>query len=112
MSLTKYVQTSIGHLGVDKCVDQISHSFHIKNLGRKVRKFTAGCDTCQRVKYPNKSYRAQKRSHLPRKAGDLCALDLFGALPTARGGVKYILVCYEVFSKHIKLYALRGATTR
>jgi hypothetical protein len=63
------------------------------------------------VKYPNKSYKAQERSHLARKPGDLCALDLFGALPTARGGVKYILVCY-VFSKHKKLYALRAATTR
>jgi hypothetical protein len=49
---------------------------------------------------------------LPEKPGDLCALDLFGALPMARGGVKYILVCYDVFSKHIKLYALRAATTR
>jgi hypothetical protein len=35
-----------------------------------------------------------------------------GALPMARGGVKYILVCYDVFSKHMKLYALRAAMTR
>jgi hypothetical protein len=108
----KYVHTSIGHLGVDKCMDQVAHSFHIKNLGRKVRRFIARCDTCQRVKYPNRSYATQERSHLPRKPGDLCALDLFGALPMARGGVRYILVCYDVFSKHKKLYALRAATTR
>jgi len=30
----------------------------------------------------------------------------------ARGGVRYILVCYDVFSKHVKLYALKAATTR
>jgi len=24
----KYVHTSLGHLGVDKCMDQIAHSFH------------------------------------------------------------------------------------
>ena len=41
----KYVHTSLGHLGVDKCMDQIAHSFHIKNLGRKIRKFIARCDT-------------------------------------------------------------------
>jgi len=45
---------------------------------------------------------------LPAKAGDLCALDLFGALPVARGGVRYILVCYDVFSKHVKLRAKGG----
>jgi len=26
--------------------------------------------------------------------------------------VKYILVCYDVFSKHVKLYPLKAATTR
>jgi hypothetical protein len=55
-----YVHTSLGHLGVDKCVDQVAHSSHIKNLGRKIRKFIARCDKCQRVKYPNKSYPRQK----------------------------------------------------
>jgi len=93
-------------------MDQVAHSFHIKNLGRKIRKFIARCDTCQRVKYPNKAYASQERSYLPAKPGDLCALDLYGALPVARGGVKYILVCYDVFSKHVKLYALKAATTR
>jgi hypothetical protein len=34
-----YVLTSSGHLAVDKCMDQIAHSFHIKNLSRKVRRF-------------------------------------------------------------------------
>ena len=58
----KYVHTTLGHLGVDKCMDQVAHSFHIKNLGRKIRKYMARCDTCQRVKYPNKSYTTQERS--------------------------------------------------
>ena len=58
----KYVHTTLGHLGVDKYMDQVAHSFHIKNLGRKIRKYIARCDTCQRVKYPNKSYTTQERS--------------------------------------------------
>ena len=84
----KYVHTSLGHLGVDKCTDQIALSFHIKNLGRKIRRLIARCDTCQRVKYPNKSYTTQERSYLPARPGELCALDLCGALPVARGGVR------------------------
>jgi len=92
-------------------MDQNAHSFRINNLGRKIRKFISRCDACQRVKYPNKSYTTQERSYLPTRPGDLCAPDLFGALPVARGGVRYILVCYDVFSKHVKLYALKTATT-
>ena len=106
-----YVHASLSHLGVDKCMDQIALSFHIMNLGRKIIKFIARCDTCQRVKYPNKSYTTQERSYLPARPGELCALDLFGALRVARG-VKYILVCYDVFSKQVKQYALKAATTR
>ena len=108
----KYVHTSLGHLGVDKRMDQIALSFHIKNLGRKIRKFIARCETCQRVKYPNKSYTNQERSYLPASSVELCVLDLLGTLPVARGGLRYILVCYDVFSKHVKLYALKAATTR
>jgi hypothetical protein len=44
----------------------------------------------------------EERSDLPTKPSCLCAIDLFGSLPTSRGGVKYILVCYDVSSKQVK----------
>jgi len=70
------------------------------------------CDVCQRVKHPNRSYETESRSHLPKKPGELCALNFYGQLPVGRGGVQYILVCLDVFSKHIKLHPLRAATTK
>ena len=33
-----YVHTLLGHLETEKCMFHISHTFHLKNLGRKVRK--------------------------------------------------------------------------
>lgn len=39
-------------------------------------------------------------------------LDFYGFLPIGRGGVKYLLVCLEVFSKHVTLYPLKSANTR
>jgi hypothetical protein len=39
-------------------------------------------------------------------------LDLYGPLPTGRGGVKYLLARLDVFSKHVTLYPLKIATTR
>lgn len=49
---------------------------------------------------------------MSKRPGELCAVDLYGNLPIGRGGVRYILVCFDVFSKFIKLYALKSATTR
>lgn len=49
---------------------------------------------------------------MSKRPGELCAVDLYGNLPIERGGVRYILVCFDVFSKFIKLYALKSATTR
>jgi hypothetical protein len=108
----KYVHTMLGHQGTDKCMYQISHSFYLKNLGRKVRKWVSQCDVCQRAKHPNRAYEIEIRSHLPTKPGELVTLDLYGPLPTGRGGVKHLLVCLEVFSKYVKLYPLKSATTR
>jgi transposase InsO family protein len=44
--------------------------------------------------------------------GELVTLDLYRQLPVGRGGVKYLLVCFEVFSKHVTLYPLKAATTK
>ena len=110
--IIQYVHTSLGHAGVDKCVWEINQSFHLKNVGRKVRRLIASCDICQRVKHPNRSLDIQERSHVPDKPGELCSIDLYGPLPTGRGGVRYILVCFEVFSKYVKLYPLKAATTK
>jgi hypothetical protein len=47
---------------------------------------------------------------MPSKSGALCAVDLSGMLPTPRGNMKYIFVCYDVFSKHVKICALKSPT--
>jgi len=108
----KYVHLSLGHLGVDKCLEEIKCVFHVRNLGRKLRKFIACCDVCQKTKHPNRSVDVEEKHHFPKKPGDVCAVDIYGSLPISRGGVRYILVCLDVFSKYIKLYALKSATTK
>jgi hypothetical protein len=111
VDLIKYVHKSVGHLEAEKCMAHIGHSFYVKSLGRKARKVIATCDTCQRVKHPNRSYAVETRSHMPSEP-ELCALDIYGLLPVGRSGVRYILVLLDVFWKHTKLYALKSATTR
>lgn len=88
----KYVHQSLGHSGTDKCLHQISEMFYIRNLGRKLRKFVASCDTCQKVKHPNKAIKVELLSHLPKNPGDLTAVDFYGPLPAGRGGMKHLFV--------------------
>jgi transposase InsO family protein len=112
VDVIKYVHSYIGHLGTEKCMNHISHSMYIKGLGRKVRKVIATCEKCQKAKHPHIKYMTETRSHLPTAPGELCAVDLYGKLPTGRGGVKYIFVVVDVFSKYVALYALKSATTK
>jgi transposase InsO family protein len=54
----------------------------------------------------------QNLSNLPAKPDDHCAVDLYGPLPVGRFGFRYIFVCFDVFSKFVKLYSLKAATMK
>jgi len=43
----KFVHFTLGHSGVDKCMEEIKYMFHVRNLGRKLRNFIDHCDVCQ-----------------------------------------------------------------
>jgi hypothetical protein len=107
----KFIRFSLGHAGREKCIAEIAHIFYVKNLSRKMRKILSCCIIYQHVKHSNRSYEIESRSYLPKKPGDLCALDFYGQLPVGRSSVEYILVRLDVFSKLIKLYPLQAATT-
>jgi hypothetical protein len=72
----KYVHLSLGHLGVDKCYQEIKYAFHVKDLGKKLRKFIACCDVCQKTKHPKRSVDVEEKHHFPKKCktatGKLC----------------------------------------
>jgi hypothetical protein len=55
---------------------------------------------------------AEIRSHMPNTAGELCVVDVYGPLSFGRGGVLCILICLDVFTKFVKLFSWRAATTR
>jgi len=57
-------------------------------------------------------YDVAERHHLPKHPGELSAVVLCGSLPTLRGNIRYIFLCYDAFSKYVKLYPLKSATTK
>jgi len=91
---------SLGHLDVDKCLEEIKCVFHVRNLCRKLRKFIVCCDVCQKTKHPNRSVDVEEKHHFPKKPGDVCAVDIYDSLPISRGGIRYTFVCLDVFKIH------------
>nr|CAH7745333.1 unnamed protein product [Callosobruchus chinensis] len=63
---------------------------------------------------PSKVSRGLLNSVIPEKPGELVCLDLIGPLPTSRGGggVTQLLVVIDAFTKYVRLYPLKRATTR
>lgn len=47
---------------------------------------------------------------IAREIGELVAVDFYGPLPKSRGGVTFILVAVDIFSKFIKLFPMKRAT--
>jgi hypothetical protein len=70
----------------------VKGTFYFRNLGRKLRKFIVDYDRCQRTKHMNRAYDVTEKHHFLKRLAELCAVDLYGSLPTSRGNVRFIFV--------------------
>lgn len=100
-----------GHMGAYKTFSLISEYFFWKNMRRDIVKITRSCDTCQRAKHSNNTLSGEMGHVIPPKPNALLTTDLYGPLPQGRGGVAYVLVFLDAFTKYVRLYALKRATT-
>ena len=101
-----------GHLGNKKCTKMIQEYFTLDSMSKRINEYIRTCDKCQRCKDTgNRNLFGGTRPILPTKKGDLVSGDFYGPLPTSAGGVKYLFVLVDNFTKFVKLYTLRRATT-
>ena len=101
-----------GHLGAKRCIKMLQEHFTLDRMQRKVKAYVQTCDTCQKCKDTNnRMLFGGTRTVLPTARGDLVSADYYGPLPTGAGGVKYLLVMVDNFTKFVKLFTLRRATT-
>jgi len=107
----RFVHHTFGHLGVDKCLEEIRYVFQISDLG-KLRRFIVSCDVCQRVKHPNRPFTIEEK-YFPIRPGDICAVymeaypylrEMFGislcALMCFQNLLNYLL-CIRPLLKHV-----------
>ena len=95
-----------------KCTHVLKESCVFKNMERRVSKLLRGCDLCQKSKVAN--YRQERELNFIQveKPFDLVAVNLYAPLPKGRGGVMYIFVVLDTFSKRVKLYSIKRATSK
>ncbi|VEN36010.1 unnamed protein product [Callosobruchus maculatus] len=100
-----------GHFGKNKVFAHMRELFYWPKMQKMIRQIVTACDLCQKSK-PCKMSRGPFNAVVPEKPGALVCLDLVGPLPSSRGGATQLLVIVDAFSKFVKLYALKRATTR
>jgi hypothetical protein len=76
-----------------------------------MRKYVAYFDIHHCAKHPNRAYVIERKSHLPTKPAELRNLDFYGPHLTGYGGVGYLLICPDVFSKRVQMYPLISVKT-
>jgi len=100
-----------GHLSAYKTYHALPHKYQLRNMYNAIKKFTRACDLCQRSKIDNRTARGPTISTITEAPRHTISVDLMGPLPSGQLEMRYILAMLDTFSKHIKLYALRRATT-
>ena len=103
---------SYGHFGAKKCVNVLRESCLFKNMEKRVRKIFRVCELCQKSKVVNYRLEGELNYIKVEKPFDLVAVDLYGPLPKGRGGVMYIFVVLDTFSKYVRLYSVKQATSK
>ncbi|KAG5886588.1 hypothetical protein JTB14_011300 [Gonioctena quinquepunctata] len=99
---------ALGHFGKTKTHIHMRNMFYWPKILKHVRQIVADCDLCQKAKCSPKS-RGLLNPIITKKP--IC-LDMIGPLPQGRGGVTQISVIFDAFSKFVKLYASRRATSK
>lgn len=100
-----------GHYGVYKTWDALKRDVWWQNQHRDVKRVVRACQICQKSKV-SIIHSPPLESIVTNSPNEIHSLDLYGPLPRSRGGVAYLLVCLDLFSKLVSLYPLKKATSK
>lgn len=110
--LIRLAHLRYGHFGGHKIYCILKEYCVFPKMEKTIKQLLKTCDICQKAKSSNIKQIGSLQPIIPTEVRQLIAVDLIGELPTGRGGVKYIFVLVDVFSKFVKLYPLRRANTK
>lgn len=101
-----------GHIGSRKLYKLLVEHFTMDTMFKSIKHIVKTCDVCQKCKDSgNRHIMGETRPIIPERKGKIISADYYGPLPASTGGVKYLLVVVDNFTKYVELYTLRRATT-
>lgn len=106
------VHIEMGHQGTYKVIKYVRDRFYWRGITRQVKQKIRTCHKCQMVKSDTMKRVGPCKSIITKEIGELVMVDLYGPLPAGKFGMSFILVIQDSFSKFVKFYELRKATSR
>lgn len=112
-NVVRLVHEQIGHLGVDKCYDQIRLNYWFPSMHRKISSVIQNCIRCVMHTAPRRVNERTLHS-IPKNPVpfDTLHIDHYGPLPNVSSKRKYILVVVDAFTKYVKLFAVNSTSTK
>lgn len=99
-----------GHGGVDKTLDRIRKRYFWIGMRKDVTQYIAKCLNCQRFKPTNLKPAGLLQTPIQSRRFEVLAIDLFGPLPEAPTGERWIYIVEDLASRWVELFALKAAT--
>lgn len=112
-NIIRIIHEKIGHLGADKCYDQIRLHYWFPAMHRKIQSFIKNCLRCIMHTPPVRLH--ERKLHSIPKAPvpfDTLHIDHFGPLSNIINKNKHILVIIDAFTKFVKLYPCKTTSTK
>lgn len=107
----KKAHEALAHIGMVKLINILNTDFHIPKIAEIIQEVLQKCVTCQISKHPNKTYHAEAQFIKVDEPLQLISGDFLGPLTQGAGGVRYIFVLIDNFSKVVSLNNLKAANT-
>lgn len=98
-----------GHYGVEKTIQRISGRYYWPGMRRTITEHVRKCLECQRYKTTNLKPGGVLQTPVPAQRFEVISIDLFGPLPEASTGERWILTVEDYASRWIELFALADA---
>lgn len=112
-NIMRTIHEKYGHLGVEKCTNQIQKYYWFPHMREKMNVFIKNCLKC--IYYSSLS-RSNERNLYPiekvPKPFHTLHIDHYGPLPSLKSKRKHVLVVIDAFTKFVKLYAVNGTSSK
>ncbi|XP_049878826.1 uncharacterized protein LOC126375782 [Pectinophora gossypiella] len=99
-----------GHQGVDRTLERIRQRYYFTGMRRYVSEYLKTCVECQKYKPANQKPAGLLQTPILNQRGEVLAVDLFGPLPEAEDGSKWVLLIEDTATRWVEIFALRDAT--